>query len=106
LEQAAAWGGRISLALYIEAPRGSAASAVLLERAKGLHSALETGPAAVDISLLWAVPEPRIDYDRMYPINALRNLALSAATTELVFLLDIDFQPSKVRTLPFHRCFL
>eukprot|EP00873_Tetraselmis_striata_P007743 jgi/Tetstr1/428007/TSEL_018080.t1 len=95
--QAAAWGGRISLALYIEAPRGSAASADILADVAALHAALEAGPAAVDISLLWALPSDgaTVPYDTMYPVNALRNLALSAATTELVFLLDIDFQPSQ-----------
>jgi len=30
----------------------------------------------------------------LYPINALRNLAMSHAATELVFLLDVDFVPS------------
>ncbi|CAM6104786.1 unnamed protein product [Calypogeia fissa] len=29
-----------------------------------------------------------------YPVNALRNVALSMATTDLVFLLDVDFLPS------------
>lgn len=56
----------------------------------------------MDISLLWALPSDgaTVPYDTMYPVNALRNLALSAATTELVFLLDIDFQPSQVRPPP------
>lgn len=33
-------------------------------------------------------------YSALYPINALRNLALHQASTELVFLLDVDFVPS------------
>jgi glycosyltransferase-like protein LARGE len=35
------------------------------------------------------------EYNQMYPVNALRNLALSAAGTELVLLLDVDFVPSR-----------
>eukprot|EP00969_Alexandrium_andersonii_P245343 10843342-Alexandrium_andersonii.AAC.1 len=34
------------------------------------------------------------DYDLLYPINALRNVALEAVRSELVFLLDVDFVPS------------
>jgi glycosyltransferase-like protein LARGE len=34
-------------------------------------------------------------YDTAYPINALRNVALRIATTELVFLLDADLVPSR-----------
>lgn len=30
----------------------------------------------------------------LYPVNALRNVALKAATTDLVLLLDIDFVPN------------
>jgi glycosyltransferase-like protein LARGE len=33
-------------------------------------------------------------YDSLYPVNALRNLALKAASTDLVLLLDVDFVPS------------
>ena len=33
-------------------------------------------------------------YDAEYPVNALRNVALDAAKTDLVFLLDVDFVPS------------
>jgi hypothetical protein len=35
------------------------------------------------------------DYDKLYPINSLRNLALEQATTPLVFSLDADFVPSR-----------
>mmetsp|Transcript_11300 Transcript_11300/g.21520 ORF Transcript_11300/g.21520 Transcript_11300/m.21520 type:complete len:336 (-) Transcript_11300:161-1168(-) len=35
------------------------------------------------------------EYDQLYPINALRNLALDQARTEMVFLLDVDFVPSE-----------
>jgi hypothetical protein len=29
----------------------------------------------------------------LYPINALRNLALESAATEIIFLVDVDQQP-------------
>ena len=34
------------------------------------------------------------EYDAAYPVNALRNVALDASPTDLVFLLDVDFVPS------------
>jgi glycosyltransferase-like protein LARGE len=33
-------------------------------------------------------------YDGLYPVNSLRNAALAAARSDLVFLLDVDFVPS------------
>eukprot|EP00927_Polykrikos_kofoidii_P034368 TRINITY_DN2916_c0_g4_i1.p1 TRINITY_DN2916_c0_g4~~TRINITY_DN2916_c0_g4_i1.p1 ORF type:complete len:1846 (-),score=235.92 TRINITY_DN2916_c0_g4_i1:31-4842(-) len=35
------------------------------------------------------------EYDRLYPANALRNIAMEQATGDLVFVLDVDFVPSR-----------
>jgi len=35
------------------------------------------------------------EYDCLYPVNTLRNVALTAAHADLVFLLDVDFLPSE-----------
>ena len=48
----------------------------------------------VVISLMYRATED-LPEAGLYPINALRNLALSHARTELVFLLDVDFVPSQ-----------
>uniref|UniRef100_A0A7S3CWR7 Uncharacterized protein n=1 Tax=Palpitomonas bilix TaxID=652834 RepID=A0A7S3CWR7_9EUKA len=48
------------------------------------------------ISFVYALPTEGdyTEYERMYPINKLRNVALSAAPTDMVFLVDADFVPS------------
>jgi len=95
----------LQVAVYIDAPRGSAAAA---EREAALAQERRHLPAAVhtqlSISLLYArgggmaeggaEPGSAEEYDSLYPINALRNLAAGEARTELVFLLDVDFVPS------------
>lgn len=40
-------------------------------------------------------PTPQPVYDQLYPINALRNLALEGADSPLVLPLDADFVPSR-----------
>ena len=57
-----------------------------------------TGACAMTVSLLQSLEQssPEFsDYDKLYPINSLRNLALEQATTPLVFSLDADFVPSR-----------
>ena len=58
---------------------------------------------AVDVLCLTSVPAlPMTPHQTteawwgrdLYPVNALRNVALKAATTDLVLLLDIDFVPN------------
>jgi hypothetical protein len=57
-----------------------------------------TAACALRIELLGQYMNPR--YPRAYPINALRNKALGLATSELVFLLDVDFAASPRLGLP------
>ena len=60
-----------------------------------LHSDLASkGSRRVSIAILFGNMPSDNEYDNMYPINNLRNLALRGATTELVFLVDVDFVPS------------
>ena len=66
-----------------------------LKNISRLHDALAAkGVRRVTISLLFSNPPTDREYDNMYPINNLRNLALDAAETRLVFLVDVDFVPS------------
>ena len=59
------------------------------------HSDLASkGSRRVSIAILFGNPPSDNEYDNMYPINNLRNLALRGATTELVFIVDVDFVPS------------
>lgn len=46
-------------------------------------------------SLMHPLSEPLMEYDSFYPVNTLRNVALDGAPSDLAFLLDVDFIPSK-----------
>jgi hypothetical protein len=54
---------------------------------------LEDGKEEAEAAAVRAA-RAKSQYDHLYPVNALRNLALRAASTELVLLLDVDFVPS------------
>ena len=47
------------------------------------------------ISLLYAVADAAKEFDTLYPINALRNVAVLQAQTPLIMVIDIDFVPSQ-----------
>jgi len=88
-----AWSGIISVAIYIKEN-----VELCKERLNELFHEMERCYSVVlDISLLYENNLDRTDSDGvdvLYPINHLRNLALDNASSELVFLLDVDFVPS------------
>ena len=104
-QQLASWRGPASVALYVDEQMGSAAAAEAEEAALArLRSASSEAASQLVVSLLYRAEEPKAaeepktaeddGHTPLYPINALRNLALEQATTELVLLLDVDFVPS------------
>jgi len=103
------------LAVYIPAPAGSAAAAQC-EQLATQHAAahIAAHPAQpLTLSLLYAshnaregaamvtlpghrvTPDESLTYQQLYPINALRNLAIEAAGTPLVLFTEGDFLPSR-----------
>ncbi|WIA43319.1 hypothetical protein OEZ86_009817 [Tetradesmus obliquus] len=118
-QQAASWGGPLSVAVYIPAPYGSAAAEAGIQLACQLaekyvrshpqqplqvsvlfaQQYAREGAAALQQAGVTAAEHPLLDptasylpsYDQLYPINALRNLALSQAATPLVLCADGDF---------------
>jgi hypothetical protein len=99
---AASWSGSVSVALYVE----SYADIDKLDSALYyLKIRMQEAPynkCMMIVSLLFGVEfiaSPKAlkgfhPYDLLYPINALRNLALLQAPGDLVFSLDADFVPS------------
>lgn len=86
--------GRCVAAVWL--PRDCAAEARLLHERLEVLAAGEDS-CAVDLVLVWVSSQhPR------YPINALRNMALAHASTDLVLLSDVDQQPSRNTSLHLH----
>ena len=113
-EQALAFGNNpLSVAVYIpslsqgrgrmtdrEDLPGEERDDAILHGLGVLHAELaELGVRRVTMSLLFGNAPSSNDYDNLYPINSLRNVALDAATTELVLLVDVDYVPSPELTL-------
>lgn len=97
-EQVLAYGNApISVALLVPffAPPSTEKEEVI-NRIRRFHKDLVAkGAHRVAISLLFANPPSEREYDNLYPSNALRNLALDVAKTEMVFLVDVDSVPSR-----------
>jgi hypothetical protein len=99
-QQALAYGsGPISVAIYVPAASSNGEDegdeqAAALAQILQFHSDVSRLGACLTVSLLFANPPSDVEYDNMYPINSLRNLALDAAPTSLVLLVDVDFVPS------------
>ncbi|CAK0898505.1 unnamed protein product [Prorocentrum cordatum] len=92
---------------YVDAPARSAAAAearaavwACCEAASASRAGralTEAGGPPWTVTLLHRLEDAEVrcpEYDRLYPVNALRNAALAAARAELVLLLDVDFVPS------------
>lgn len=107
-----AWRGPVSAAIYVDAVAGSDAAAQVEASLQVELRRLSLDLASqLTVSLLYKRPSPpdapagsAEEYAGLYPINALRNLALDAAPTELVFLLDTDFVPSAGLLAELTRC--
>ncbi|CAG9466412.1 unnamed protein product [Pedinophyceae sp. YPF-701] len=95
-----AWSGPLSVAVHIPSPPSDArACARHLAQLRAAFDELPPGHS-VTVSVLHA-PDPApgdaegpASYRASYPINALRNLAIEAAATDLVVLADGDLVPS------------
>ncbi|KAG6552037.1 hypothetical protein Mapa_006343 [Marchantia paleacea] len=92
---ATSWGGAMCVAIHI---RSISELKQLYPKLRDLHARIEAQDhcrldvcVATEDGLSTDTPSPAA----LYPINAMRNLALSMAATELVFILDADFVPSK-----------
>jgi hypothetical protein len=98
--QARGWNGPMSVAIYVQEPETDLpAIAALHERLIATCSSL-----SMEITLVHSLPDAAGDggggeefseYDRLYPINTLRNIATDHARTDLLFLLDVDFVPCR-----------
>ena len=67
-----------------------------LKQIDELHREIEaTRQCRLVISLLYAVADAAKEFDTLYPINALRNVAVLQAQTPLIMVIDIDFVPSQ-----------
>ncbi|KAJ3226962.1 hypothetical protein HK099_003754 [Clydaea vesicula] len=100
---AASWGGSISCVLFVE---NFSELLNLNENLKLFEMNMKSDPykkSKLILSLLFGIefmvdhvtPSIHHPYDFLYPINALRNVALKNAKTDYIFSLDADFLPSK-----------
>ncbi|KAJ1489072.1 hypothetical protein T484DRAFT_1781460 [Baffinella frigidus] len=98
--QAESWGGSLSAAIYIRPPEAvEPLHSQILEEIRALHEAVEHAPSGcrLTISLLYALDpaEATTEFDTLFPINALRNVAVRAAGADLIMVIDMDFIPSE-----------
>lgn len=105
-QQLEAWEGEVSCAVFVDAREES------LDAAKARRSIVETcchaaatlaarnpeAPSPVwTITVVYRLKDEDVvcaAYDQLYPVNALRNVAMAGARSGCVFLLDVDFVPS------------
>jgi hypothetical protein len=88
--QARAWRGAMSVAIFVQSP------ATDLPVIAELYARLSAS-TSLEIALVssLAADGGYSEYERLYPINTLRNVAAEHARTELLFLVDVDFVPSR-----------
>lgn len=99
LDIAASFPGTISAAVYIDAFSDLDLLPQIISNFKSRMSFRPYKYAKVVLSLLFGLEFLKPDfyvnsYDYLYPINALRNLAIENAETRLIYFLDADFIPS------------
>jgi glycosyltransferase-like protein LARGE len=119
--QARGWNGPMSVAIFVQTPATDLPAIAemhqrLVGGAAGDPSASASGASSastlsMEITLVYALPpaapggggttttsdekDAFSAYERLYPINTLRNIATDHAHTELLFLLDVDFVPCR-----------
>jgi glycosyltransferase-like protein LARGE len=107
--QARAWGGPISAAIYVPTRNGTSSMVDKIRQFSERMSNDSTYAGWMSLSILFGHEDSPWRYKcsnstsrvLLYPINALRNLAVTASSGSkgssfpLFFLLDVDFTPSK-----------
>mmetsp|Transcript_13170 Transcript_13170/g.24304 ORF Transcript_13170/g.24304 Transcript_13170/m.24304 type:complete len:548 (-) Transcript_13170:164-1807(-) len=101
------WDGELSAAVFIDAHQESReaerqrrliqAAYKSAERKRRQRQAVQEVSART-ITVVYKIPSKEVQceaYDTLYPVNKLRNEALRAVQSQLVFLVDVDFMPSK-----------
>lgn len=92
---AAGWGGHVVVAVLLQSLPSTARARI---RQQLLHCVEEGGHLCVLLCVVQDRRQPRSEAlltpGTLYPINALRNLALAAADTDLIMLVDVDQVPS------------
>jgi len=90
--QCLSWGGVCSAAVYVEqqeTPKD------LLASLQDITDKVKQAGGCLVVSVIHKFQGNVNEYDTMYPINALRNLATEEAVGDFVFALDVDFIASK-----------
>ena len=91
------WSGPASIAVYINATRGSATAAKTEMAVVEAIRPVADGISELDILAMYRSGPIGLNAGGEtidYPVNALRNLAATAVRTDLIFLVDADFVPS------------
>ncbi|KAG6551277.1 hypothetical protein Mapa_007204 [Marchantia paleacea] len=97
--QTKCWSGVICAAVMVPCPCTPASIRLAAKRVRALHEKLEDGPGLCRLDIVLVCHRRRRTSvlscadPWQYPINALRNVALRFAATELVLLLDVDLLP-------------
>ena len=98
-EQASMWHGTLSVAIYIRPDEQSGAEhAAALDAIRSLYNEVESRQQCrLIVSLLYAIDPANAEheFDTLYPINALRNVAIRQTEARLIMVIDIDFVPSE-----------
>ncbi|CAE7516044.1 Large2 [Symbiodinium sp. KB8] len=101
-DQLCGWAGEVSAAVFVDHMQDSEAAAAARRGIRDMcfEAAMQFdgNVPAWTITVLYRLEDADVKceaYDRLYPVNALRNVALEHARSDLVFLVDVDFVPSR-----------